>query len=92
MKIGDKVRWTSQSQGSWKEKRGTLKMIVEAEQDATVHLPLGLPKSRFKGERYSQTRRALVEVHRGGKSNLSDYYAPRLTALELDEEGQQHAN
>jgi len=36
MQIGDKVKWSSQSQGSWKEKCGTFKMILEAEQDATV--------------------------------------------------------
>ncbi|WP_301171052.1 hypothetical protein [Brevibacillus nitrificans] len=84
-KLGQKVKWSSQAQGRWKEKRGTLKMILEAEQDAVAHLPLGLPKSRFKGERYSENRRALVEVPRGGKSILSDYYAPRLSSLQLDE-------
>jgi len=60
-------------------------MILEAEQDAAAHLPLGLPKSRFKGERFSENHRALVEVPRGGKSIISDDYAPRLSALELDE-------
>lgn len=92
MKIGDKVKWTSQAQGRWKEKRGILIAFLGPDDDAYDFLPTGLPKSRFKGQRTSLNRRALAEVPRGGKSTLSDYYAPRLADLRLDEEGEQHAN
>lgn len=87
MKVGDKVKWSSQAGGVWKEKRGTLIALLAPEQDALKMLPSELPKSRFKGERFSENFRGMVEVPRGGKSSLSDFYAPRMSALVLNEEG-----
>ncbi|WP_309479417.1 hypothetical protein [Brevibacillus agri] len=82
MQIGDKVKWASQANGIWKEKRGVLRAILGPDDDVYDVLPPGLPKSRFKGSRRSLNRRALVEVPRGGKSKLSDFYAPYLSVLE----------
>ena len=80
-KPGDKVHWESQSQGTWKLKYGFFIMIIEPGEDATAFLPPDLPKSRFKGERISKIRRALVEVVTG-KYRPCNYYAPRLSALQ----------
>jgi len=79
--IGQTVTWTSQSQGSAKTKTGTVIAIVEPGEDARKHLPAGLPKTRFKGDRFSTNRRALVAVPRASE-NGCDYYAPPVKWLE----------
>lgn len=78
--IGQTVTWTSQSQGSKKTKTGTVIAIVEPDQDAAEFLPKDLPINRFKGQRISRNRRALVAVPRAS-GNGCDYYAPRLEWL-----------
>ena len=79
--INQTVTWTSQSQGSEKTKTGTVIAIIEPGEDARKYLPAGLPKTRFKGDRFSTNRRALVAVPRTS-GNGCDYYAPPVKWLE----------
>lgn len=84
LKQGDSVTWISQSQGSWKEKRGTVISVVPAGASAIRMLEEkvgAVPKSRIKFQDVSKFERVLVEVKRGGKSGLLDYYAPKLKTL-----------
>ena len=84
--INQTVTWTSQSQGNVKTKTGTVTAIIEPGEDARKYLPAGLPKTRFKGDRISTNRRALVEVPRAS-GNGCDYYAPPVKWLEPVEKG-----
>lgn len=94
IRVGDFVRWTSQSGGFWKEKRGRVLAIVPAGQrvDKVWAIPDNLPQSRMKWSRaqtadgqwvadISSHDRAVVEVPRPN-GRVSDYYAPRLSTLE----------
>lgn len=82
--VGAKVKWTSQSQGSVKEKIGTVYAVVEAGQNAKAHLPAGLADSQIKFDtRHVQHKRYIIEVPRGGKSDKVDYYCPRVGDLQL---------
>lgn len=95
IKPGDIVEWTSQSQGVAKTKRGKVLAIVPKETEINLHpLLASVPGSRIKFEtlgfymKPSINDRAVVEVPRGGRSKLSDYYAPKLKWLkkvEMDE-------
>lgn len=98
IEVGDFVRWTSQSGGFWKEKKGRVLAIVPAGQrvDEVWSMPDNLPRSRMKWSlahtadgrwvpATSEYDRAIVEVLRP-KGRVSDYYAPRLSALEKCEE------
>ncbi|KLU62347.1 hypothetical protein CEB3_c13910 [Peptococcaceae bacterium CEB3] len=80
-KNGDLVTWTSQAGGVEKRKTGTFIRVVGKNEDAFAGL--GIKANRRKGQQYNMVSvRALVEVPRSGKSVLSDYYTPRLEALE----------
>jgi len=79
--IGQTVTWTSVSQGVVKTKTGTVVAIIEPGEDARKYLPPGMPKSRFKADRFSGNRRALVAVPRVS-GNGCDYYAPPVKWLE----------
>jgi len=76
---GDTVKWESQSGGYWKKKEGKLIGYCQAEKDAKQFVPKGTPVSRIKFQSKSPFERAIVEVPRGGKSTISDYYAPRVS-------------
>lgn len=83
MKVaGSKVKWVSQSGGYWREKEGTLLGYAQANVDAMQWVPKDTPVSRVKFQAKSEFERAIVLVPRGGKSKLSDYYAPRPSMLE----------
>jgi hypothetical protein len=62
-------------------KTGTVIAILEPNEDAAKFLPASLPKTRFKGDRISSNRRALVAVPRAS-GNGCDYYAPPVKWLE----------
>ncbi|HHY66447.1 MAG TPA: hypothetical protein GX517_04485 [Alicyclobacillus sp.] len=90
IEVGDFVRWTSQSGGFWKEKRGRVIALVPSG-DRIDHVWPGarkVLKSRRKwSEMFSSNERAVVEVPRERGGGF-DYYAPRLSALEkCSEEG-----
>ncbi len=83
MNIGDKVRWTSQSQGSSKTKEGTVHVVVPAGRSAAALLPEGVGKTQVKFDSiYAAHDRYIVAVPRGGRSKLVDYYCPRPALLE----------
>ena len=56
--INQTVTWTSQSHGSEKTKTGTVVAIIEPGEDARKYMPAGLPKTQFKGDRFSTNRHA----------------------------------
>lgn len=82
VRVGDKVKWTSQAQGSFMEKEGTVLAILPAGEDATRFLPAGAKKSHIKFQPKSAIYRALVEVMSGAKHDIPNYYAPRMNILE----------
>ncbi|MVP00378.1 hypothetical protein [Paenibacillus lutrae] len=87
MKVGDKVKWTSQSNGRTKEKRGTVHAVVAPDVNAvTSLLKTGISRTQIKYDAwYSPKLRYIIAVPRGGKSVLMDYYCPRPAALELED-------
>ncbi len=92
--VGNKVNWTSQSQGSEKTKQGTIIAIVPAGRSvktALKELYGEIPVSRIKVAEMTVTYlRILVEVPRKGRSVKADYYCPRESSLKLGWE-EQHA-
>lgn len=90
---GTKVRWESQSYGTWKEKAGTVIAFVPAGQDVLEILrrqgsQLGDRDSRaWKGMRVSKVDRYLVAVERPyrrpGRGTRVDYYLPKASVVEL---------
>lgn len=81
LKPGDIVTWTSQASGVEKTKTGKVitdikpgKYIVEVLKRSGL---TDIPCSRIKASSISYIPRVLIEVPRGGKSKLCDYYAPR---------------
>src|SRR5690606_12473619 len=92
-KPGDIVEWTSQAAGSGKTKRGKVLAIVKKGETKEFDFLKGCPGSRVKfttigfSIALSRFNRAVVEVPRGGKSRLCDYYAPRIEWLRKVEDG-----
>lgn len=91
--VGTKVTWSSQAGGTRRQKTGVVAAIVEVGENPFKMRGVGellenTPKSRIKfdgGER--KLVRALVEVPRGGKSLLSDFYCPYASLLRIVEGG-----
>jgi len=87
MNPGQEVFWVSQSQGTTTKKRGRVVGTVGRSKSAFNLLPEGLPKSRIKFQEFNLTgTRVIVEVPRGGKSKLSDFYAPYASMIKLVED------
>jgi len=88
LKRGTLVTWESQAGGYTKRKVGTILAFIPKNEDGYQELfkiffpEFRLPPSQIKGQRYSQSARYLVEVPRGGKSKLSDYYTPYDSRVE----------
>jgi hypothetical protein len=76
VKIGHKVTWLSQSNGSEIKKTGTVVAFLEPNEDLYKKIPPDTSKNRIKGQRFSQIERILVEVHQMGRK-LSIFYTPR---------------
>lgn len=90
VQVGDLVKWTSQANGNAKEKRGKIVARVEKGDDGWKALRAIVPKfsdSQVKFKGYNMVSdRYIVEVPRGGKSKLMDYYAPPVSWVQLDGE------
>lgn len=81
MKAGDKVKWKSQSQGSWVEKIGTVVADVPAGTNAKQYAPDLVKKSHFKFDDVSKVDRVLVVVPAGKDGKITHYYCPRRSVL-----------
>nr|WP_300842342.1 hypothetical protein [uncultured Acetatifactor sp.] len=81
MKAGDKVKWKSQSQGSWVEKIGTVVADVPAGTNAKQYAPDLAKKSHFKFDDVSKVDRVLVAVPAGKDGKITHYYCPRRSVL-----------
>lgn len=81
MKAGDKVKWKSQSQGSWVEKIGTVVADVPAGTNAKQYAPDLAKKSHFKFDDVSKVDRVLVVVPAGKDGKITHYYCPRRSVL-----------
>lgn len=81
MKTGDKVKWTSQSGGSWKEKIGEVIAEIPAAESAMDHL-YGVKKSHIKFcKDFSVYDRVLVAVPAGKDGQITHYYCPAKSVL-----------
>lgn len=84
--LGDKVKWTSQSNGSMKEKHGEIYAVVPAGKSVREHMA-GILDHLWKFDTiYAEHDRYVVAVLRGGKSQKVDYYCPRPSLLQKNEE------
>lgn len=85
IKVGDKVTWESQAQGSWVRKTGKVIAVVPPGESALGWVPLGTKKShiKFEVDVYLRGDRAVVAVPAGAYDELINYYAPRLSVLEI---------
>ncbi|MDF2646176.1 MAG: hypothetical protein K0Q73_1981 [Paenibacillus sp.] len=87
IEVGDRVKWSSQSQGSVKEKAGIVQAVVNAGQNAKALLPAGLTRALIKFDTLiSERKRYIVAVPRAGISSKIDYYCPRVTDLRMIED------
>lgn len=79
---GDKVTWTSQSQGSTTTKTGQVHAMVPARRSAFRFLPADARNTGRKFDtEYADQARFIIAVPRGGKSTKVDYYCPRPSQL-----------
>lgn len=72
-KLGDRVVWESQAQGSWKRKEGEVVEVVPA---------FGLP--RLAGDGWGMHREHesyVVAVQTGKRKTTLKHYCPRVSAL-----------
>ena len=77
MKVGQKVRWTSQSGGSYTEKRGEVITEIPAKESAMAHVPYTAKKSHIKFDTdRSMCDRVLVAVPAGKDGQITHYYCP----------------
>lgn len=82
MKIGQSVRWVSQSQGSAAEKRGKIIAEIPAGESALAHVPESAKKSHLKFDDTSTRDRVLVAVQAGKENQIIHYYCPLRSVLE----------
>lgn len=85
IKVGDYVKWESQSSGSYTEKEGTVLALLPPGDDAFQYLPDDIKKTHIKFQNRSQIERALVKVMAGVKKDIAHYYAPRVSMLQKGE-------
>lgn len=82
MKAGDKVRWIS----SWKEKSGIVIADIPAGVNARKYIPASAKKSHSKIDKDKSTiDRMLVAVKAGKENQITHYYAPRKSLLNVVE-------
>ena len=86
--VGDIVTWESQAKGSWTRKTGKVIAVVPPGESALGWVPAEAKKShiKFGVDIYLQGDRAVVAVPAGAYGGLTHYYAPRVSALEKQEE------
>lgn len=85
IKVGDFVKWESQSGGCYTEKEGIVLTLLAPGEDAFQHLPDDVKKTHIKFQSRSQIERALVKVMAGAKKDIAHYYAPRVSMLQKGE-------
>lgn len=86
-KAGDKVAWTSQSQGSWTEKHGTVIANIPSGVGATQYISSGAKKSHSRFDKdISSIDRVLVAVPAGKDGKITHYYCPRSSVLTVKED------
>lgn len=85
LKIGDKVRWESQAQGSWTEKNGTVIAEIPAGESPMSHIPKTAKKSHIKFDEISKRDRVLVAVPAGKDGQITHYYCPSKRILLMQE-------
>lgn len=84
MKAGDKVVWTSQTRGFWTEKNGTVIADLPAGVSARQYIPSCAKKSHLKYDiDKSAIDRVLVAVPAGKDGQITHYYCPRKSLLNL---------
>lgn len=76
MKIGQKVRWTSQSGGSYTEKHGEVIAEIPAGESAMAHVPSTVKRGHIKFGDVSTKDRVLVAVPAGKDGQIMHYYCP----------------
>lgn len=84
IKVGDYVKWESQSGGCYTEKEGTGLALLPPGEDAFQYLPDDVKKTHIKFQSRSQIERALVKVMAGVKKDIAHYYAPRVSMLQKE--------
>ncbi len=85
MKVGDKVVWLS----SWTEKRGVVIADIPAGTSAMRHIPASAKKSHSKIDKdKSSIDRMLVAVKAGKYGQITHYYAPRKSLLNVVEDAE----
>lgn len=84
MNIGDTVSWISQAGGYSKEKIGVIVGFIPPNKSAVPllnKLDVKVPSSRVKFQSLSELDQVVVEVPCGGKSKITDFYAPRKSQV-----------
>lgn len=81
MKVGQNVRWISQSQGFETEKHGEIIAAIPAGESAFAHVPETAKKSHIKFKDVSEKDRFLVAVPAGKDGKIIHYYCPLRTML-----------
>lgn len=82
MKAGDKVRWIS----SWTEKSGIVIADIPAGVSVRKYIPSSAKKSHSKIDKDKSTiDRMLVAVKAGKDGQITHYYAPRKSLLNVVE-------
>lgn len=82
MKVGQEIRWVSQSQGSETEKKGVIIAEIPAGENAMSHVPKMTKKSHIKFGEVSTKDRVLVAVPAGKDGQITHYYCPLKSVLE----------
>ncbi len=81
MGVGDKVTWTSQALGCWKEKSGIVIAEIPVGTSAMQYVPKTAKKSHIKFADKSSNERMLVAVPSGRDGKITHYYCPRKCVL-----------
>jgi hypothetical protein len=85
-KVGDTVTWTSQAGGCTKTKTGTVIAIAHVGtpyRKLGTYVPASAPKSNRKfDDKFPDQARYIIEVPRGTKSGVCDYYAPMVHVID----------
>lgn len=76
MRIGQRIRWTSQSGGSFTEKSGEIIAEIPAGESAMSHVPDTAKRGHIKFGDISTKDRVLVAVPAGKEGKITHYYCP----------------
>ena len=81
MRIGQEIRWVSQSQGSETEKKGKIIAEIPAGESAMQYVPDTAKKGHIKFGDVSMKDRVLVAVPVGKDGQITHYYCPLKSVL-----------